>query len=515
MRSANTARREFDVILPHGDQRHFLESLRDGVIVHGPDLRLVFYNASYLALYDLADEDMVLGEHLEDTLRALARKGKLGAPEGEPVEETVTRRLASWGSEESKVERRAMETGRVIDIYRTTTIDGDIVSVHVDVTQAVVAEQEIERQRLYMKVLLQNVSDGINLLDRHGRFVMFNDRFPELYGIDPASVSWGIPYAEFTERMADLDGLSPEGRRAEIETRTHFALDPTVTHARRRLSDGRTLNIQKTNLPDGGSVMTMRDMTEELRREDELLKARALAEETARHKADFVARMSHEMRTPLNGILGVAALLAQLQMDQRQREMLDVIGSSGRVLLRLIDDILDLSRLDAKQFEVVADDLDIAALLEQCLSIVEPGAGEKGLAVVLRHPPAPIPLLRGDTVRIKQIVLNLLTNAVKFTERGHVEVALDGTRVSEGVRLSIRVTDTGVGVPADKLDHIFDSFYQIDSTVTRKYGGAGLGLAITSRLVDAMGGSIMVSSELGMGTVFRVHMTLPLAQDTR
>lgn len=507
----NSAQKSDSFEAPRGDQRHFLDTLRDGVIVYGPDLRLISYNASYLALYDLSAEHIAVGEHLEDTIRTLARMGKLGAPEGEPVEETVARRLELWGSGESRIERRVMQSGRVIDIYRTPTIHNEMVSVHVDVTQSVRAEQEIERQRLYMKVLLENVSDGINLLDQDGRFVVFNDRFPELYSVDPATVSWGIPYAELVERMGDLVGMPDGERAAAIEARRRFAFDPAITHVRRKLGDGRTLNIQKKNLPDGGSVMTIRDITEQLRHEEELLTARNLAEQTARHKSDFVARMSHEMRTPLNGILGTAALLGNGALDERQRALLTVVSASGRVLLRLIDDILDLSRLDAKAFEMVVDDLDILHLLEECVGIVESGAEDKALQLGLRRPAGPVPLMRGDSVRLKQIVLNLLTNSVKFTEAGRVELALDATPGAGSVALSILVSDTGVGIPADKLDHIFNSFYQIDSTVTRKYGGAGLGLAITRKLVDAMGGTIRVSSEVGVGSVFRVDLALPLA----
>jgi signal transduction histidine kinase len=149
------------------------------------------------------------------------------------------------------------------------------------------------------------------------------------------------------------------------------------------------------------------------------------------------------------------------------------------------------------------------------VSIVEPSAAEKELGVVLQTPAGTIPLLRGDTVRIKQIVLNLLTNAVKFTDQGQVEVVLDATAAPGGVRLSISVGDTGVGIPAGQLEHIFNSFYQIDSTVTRRYGGAGLGLAITRRLVEAMGGAIEVSSEPGVGSVFAVELTLPPAEVVR
>ncbi len=497
--------------VPRGEQQHFLDTLRDGVIVHGPDLRLITYNASFLALYGLSTDDIAIGEHLEDTIRMLATMGKIGAPESELLEETVARRLALWANRDARIERRVLPSGRVIDIYRTPTIHDETVSVHVDVTQSVRAEQEIDRQRLYMKVLLENVSDGINLLDQSGHFVVFNDRFPELYSVDPASVSWGISHADLIERMGDLVGMSTDDRQAAIDARRRFAFDPTITHVQRKLGDGRTLNIQKKNLPDGASVMTIRDITEQLQREEELLGARRLAEQTARHKSDFVARMSHEMRTPLNGILGTAALLRNGALDQRQRELLDVISSSGQVLLRLIDDILDLSRLDARAFEMVADDLQIVSLLEECLGIVAAGAEGEALRLEFRPPAAPVPPVRGDAVRLKQIVLNLLTNAVKFTEQGRVELALDAAPGPDGVALSILVGDTGVGIPADELDHIFNSFYQIDGTMTRKFGGAGLGLAITRKLVDAMGGTIGVSSEVGVGSVFRVDLSLPLA----
>lgn len=498
--------------LASGDRAEFLQTLRDGVVVYDSDQRLILYNSSALSLYGLTEGDLVIGDHVEDVLRMLARKGKLGAPEDEPVEEAVARRLALWRSEESRVERRMMSDGRVLDIYRTPTINNELVTVHVDVTAAVRAEQEIERQRSYLKVLLENVSDGVNLLDRDGRFVVFNDRFPELYGVDPASVAWGIPYGEFVERMGDLVGMSPDEREAAVRARHGFAFDPEVTHVRRKLGDGRTLDIHKKNLRDGGCVMTIRDVTEDLRREQDLLEARNVAEQTVRDKSDFVARMSHDMRAPLNGILGVAALLGRTAVDARQRELLGTISNSGTVLLRLIDDILDLSRLEAEPLKAVVEDIDITKLTEECLAIVEPAAFEKQLYLRTRLPATPVPPLRGDAVRLKQILLNLLINAVKFTDKGHVEMALEAVKGPDGVTLFMQVTDTGVGIAVEKLGRIFDSFYQIDSTATRRYGGAGLGLAISRRLVEEMGGTIDVSSELGIGTVFRVRLTLPLAE---
>ncbi len=495
-----------------GGQTLYLESLRDGMVVVGPDRRIAFFNASYLVQFGLGDGDIRVGDELEDVLHMLALRRKLGARQGETPDQVVARCLSAWGRPELPVERRFMDDGRVLDIYRATTIRDEVISVHADVTDHVHAEQEIERQRQYMKMMLENVSEGINLLDRDGRFVLFNDLFPQLYGIDPAAVSCGIHFRDFADRMVDVVHLPAEERQAEIAARERFAMDQTATHARRRLGDGRTLDIAKRNLADGGCVMTIRDVTEDLRREADLLEARNAAEQAVQQKSEFVARMSHEMRTPLNGILGVGALLRRTTLDARQRELLDTIARSGAVLLRLMDDILDLSRLEAGPCQAVAEDIDIGRLIGECVAIVAPAASEKGLALRRRSQPHPLPVLRGNAVRLKQIVLNLLTNAVKFTEAGHVDVAFEGIEVAESVALTIHVADTGVGIAPDCLDRIFESFYQVDSA-SRRYGGAGLGLAIARSLVQAMGGTIAVSSEPGVGTVFDVWLTLPRADD--
>ena len=493
----------------------FLKTLRDGVAVVGPDQRLKFYNEAYLQQMEFSPSDIRIGARLDQLMMILAERGMLGAsPEQNPTE-IVAQRLEEWGSEASRVERRVLGNGRVLDIYRTPTIEDDVISIHVDVTETVRNAEEVERHRLYMASVLENTTDGITLLDHEGRFVMFNDRLLELYDVDPGKVYWGIPYLDLVREFGDLRDLPPTERDHEIETRFRFAFDDDILQVRRRLKDGRTLNINKTLLPGGGCVMTIRDMTAQLVREEELLEARHAAEESSRHKSEFVARMSHEMRTPLNGILGIAALLRQTEMDNRQSELVNVISTSGQVLLRLIDDILDLSRIDAETFEVVEDHFDILHVVNECVDLIEPGANEKGLEVLVDTPSQSLPRLKGDMIRIKQIVLNLMTNAVKFTDEGHVEIGLKSKQEIDGLTVVLDVRDTGVGIAADQLDQIFNRFYQIDGTVTRKYGGAGLGLSITQKLVDAMGGAIQVTSEVGAGTTFRVTLTLPLASRVR
>lgn len=488
-----------------------LDLLRDGVVIVDRNRQVKYVNASYYAQFGVTQKDIKPGDDVRDVMIRLVKNGTLGlTPQGSP-EAFVDERMAQWRTEEGRLERRFLDTGRILDIYRSLTLDDDVIAVHVDVTSAVRSEQEVERQRMYMNSLVENMSDGVVLLDANGCFAMFNNQFLDLYDVDPADVHWGIPYGALIERMGDVARMSPEARAAEIKLRTDFAFDPMMTTAQRRLGDGRTLNVNKTNLPDGGSVMTIRDITEQLRREQELMAAQRQAEDSAKSKSEFVARMSHEMRTPLNGILGVAALLRKAGLNHQHSELVNIVSTSGKVLLRLIDDILDLSRIDADAFEVVAEKFRIEDVITECVGTIRPSAREKNLWLKQPDFPGDIPALQGDTVRIKQILLNLLNNAVKFTEAGGVEIGFDHVSGPEGVTLTLSVTDTGVGIAPDQLDQIFDRFYQIDGTVTRKYGGAGLGLAITRKLVDAMGGTIHVRSEVGEGTTFIIRLTLGVA----
>ncbi|MEM9063646.1 MAG: PAS-domain containing protein [Pseudomonadota bacterium] len=488
-----------------------LDTLRDGVLVVGNDLRILYANPTYYEQLGITEDDIAPGDHLVESLRHLATKGLLGPMGDRSVDEFVERRMETWGTADSRFERRFLENGRILEINRSMTLANEVVAVHVDVTSAVKSEEEIERQRIYMTSLLENMSDGLALLDREGRFAMFNDQFLGLYDIDPESVHWGMDYETFVEKLGDLAGMSEEKRRAEIKLRRDFAFDPNATSARRHLSNGRTLNINKTNLPGGGCVMTTRDMTDQLRREQDLMTARSEAEESARSKSEFVARMSHEMRTPLNGILGVAALLDKSDLSGSQRELVDVICNSGNVLLRLIDDILDLSRIDAETFQVVQDRFRMSDVVRECVALIGPSAEEKGLDLIWPENVSAVPALSGDMVRIKQILLNLLANAVKFTDQGHVEIGLEHMDGPEGITVSISVSDTGVGIAPDRMEQVFDRFFQVDGTITRKYGGAGLGLAITRNLVDAMGGTIQVRSEPDKGTSFLIRLTLAAA----
>jgi len=238
------------------------------------------------------------------------------------------------------------------------------------------------------------------------------------------------------------------------------------------------------------------------------------AEQSSRAKGDFLARMSHEIRTPMNGVVGMAELLQNTELDARQQRMLQTMRRSADALLEIINDILDFSRIEAGRLQVISDDFALTEMIEDVCDLLASRAQERGLELVC-HVDGAVPAWgNGDPIRLRQIIINLLGNAIKYTERGHIIVRarLAGQDETQ-FRLRVEVEDTGLGIPEDELGRVFEAFTQVDSFETRKHGGTGLGLAITRQLVGLLGGELGVTSKLGKGSTF--WFELPLSQPAR
>lgn len=267
----------------------------------------------------------------------------------------------------------------------------------------------------------------------------------------------------------------------------------------------------------GGFVLFIRDIAAEkqLERQLRLNNARLIAEtQRAEHasqaKSHFIATVSHEIRTPLNAILGMADMLEDSTLDSKQRHYVSVFQRAGYRLLNLINNLLDLAKIESGRFELEQTEFRLDEVVQRSVELVAPKAHDKGLTIEVRMAPDVMLARVGDPARLQQILLNLLSNSVKFTEQGSVAI---GIASGGGPSVAITVTDTGIGIPREKLASVFRDFTQVDASTARRYGGTGLGLGIVQRLVELMGGRIGVESTPGKGTTFRLSLNLPLGRD--
>lgn len=317
-----------------------------------------------------------------------------------------------------------------------------------------------------------------------------------------------------------VEGVHPEDRDRLLEARQRAMTDgcgfEQEFRLRRRDGEYRWMFDTGTSIsmPDGnfhGVVGTCVDITDRKIASEHLAQARDQALEHVRLKSQFLANMTHEIRTPMNGILGMAGLLQKTNLTQEQRELTESVRTSGQALVRIIDDILDFSRLEARRLAIENEPFNLLTVVEEVVELVAESARQKGIELIAAvEPCTPLGLI-GDGGRLRQVLLNLVGNAIKFTEKGEVRLLVNLLQEENGrARIRMEIRDTGIGMSPETEARLFTAFMQADGSTTRKYGGTGLGLAICKELVELMGGEITVETEFGRGSMFRVIFDFPI-----
>jgi len=367
--------------------------------------------------------------------------------------------------------------------------------------------KELESQKMTLQSILDNIPDPIFCKDSEGRYVQINKSFAKLTGYSQAFIVDKTDYELYDKDEAEFftkddEKLLSSGLAHIVERNT---IDVT---GKELLFETRKTLIHYAGEDKAGILGISRDITDRKRYEGAMLNATKAAQEASNAKSEFLARMSHEIRTPMNGVLGMIDLLLDTRLTSDQTHKLKVAKNSASSLLTILNDILDFSRVEAGKMEIESLDFNLPQQIENVAQTLAIRSDAKGIELIVDVSDIQQKMVVGDAVRLRQVLTNLISNAIKFTEVGQIVVRAKTINQGDTTRLECSVEDTGIGIPDSKLEHLFESFMQVDTSTTRVYGGSGLGLAICERLIELMGGRIQVSSNINKGSIFSFDINL-------
>ena len=532
-----------------------IESMSESFALFDADDRLVLANSRHRQAYAHGTPLFTPGIRFEDVIRGGIALGQHPDARGRE-EEWVAERLRRHRNPDQPFEQHlGDERWEKISEHRTS--DGGTVGVWTDITdlkrqelQLRAAEARARAAEQRLREAIESVHAGFVLFDAADRLTVCNEEFKSIYGDLAGMIKPGVTCEEIIRASAAAGHIAHAAGRSEEWVAERMALHRNPQGAfEQPLADGRWMLIDERRTSDGGIVGIRTDITklkqqeQALREREEQLKATIAKQElsetelqrqagilrdlacesgeqreravaASRAKSDFLAMMSHEIRSPLNGIIGNTDLLLDLPLAPSQRRSAEVVRQCGAALITVIDDILDFSKIEAGKLDLACDDFNLGELLEAVASMTQVAAQNKGLNLAVAIGDDVPQGVKGDENRLRQILLNLVTNAVKFTEAGSVDIGIELVAASaERVMVRFTVRDTGIGIALEAQAQLFDAFYQVDGSYRRKARGTGLGLAICRRLVHLMGGEIGVESVPGMGS--RFWFTADLARGER
>ena len=488
--------------------RAILEAEPECVKLLDANCCLIEMNPAGLAMIEADSLDQVAGkdvcplltEKFREPFRALNRRAFEGLSGGMEFEIVGLKGTHRWL--DTRVTPLRDESGNIVAVIGVTR----------DITDQKKAEHALQESEARYRLLLDKAPAPV-FVQTNRRFAYANDAMLKLLG--------GTNRLQVLGEMV-LDFVAPEFHDL-VEERMRLANEQQTPAPVQQLKflrlDGRAVDVEINGVPTEfnghqGSLAFVHDISQRLRHEATLLEAKAAAEAGSAAKSEFLAMMSHEIRTPMNGVLGMANLLLDSDLPAKQRRLVEILRDSGSDLLVIINDILDFSKIEAGKLSFEPLPMDLRAAVEEVADLLSAKARKKNLEFLLRFAPGTPTGIVTDRIRLRQILLNLTDNAIKFTTHGHVLIEVTClAKTAVEAQIKFAVTDTGLGIPKDKQHRMFQKFSQADSSTTRKFGGTGLGLAICKQLVELLGGTIGLKSEAGQGSTFWFNISFPVAAD--
>jgi two-component system, sensor histidine kinase and response regulator len=470
-----------------------------GIIVHDPGRVVTLANPAFCEIFGYSEQECI-GRRLEELIVQ---------PGAEPAFLANIQRIAEGAVLQGAMKRKRKDETLVdVEVHAKRFLaDGKYsgaFALFQDITKRVEAESALRESEEVFRTLCAAAPVGVFRTDENGVGIYSNDRMMEIHGISMEEIS-ANPGAGI--HPADVERVL-QARRVNFKRGERFS-----DQFRYLKPNGEVVWVSLQGGPIRGSdgrlqgyVGLLEDITVVREAHEQMREAKEAADAASRAKSEFLANMSHEIRTPMNGIIGMTELALDTELDPSQREYLNAVKYSSDSLLTVINDILDFSKIEVGKLSLDPIEFNLRDHLGQAMKILAPRAHEKGLELACFVPPQLPDFVLGDPVRLRQVILNLIGNSIKFTEQGEVvlRVELESQDV-EGMSLHFAVSDTGIGIPPEKQKLIFEPFAQADTSTTRRYGGTGLGLSICSRLIGMMSGRIWLESETGRGTTF--HFT--------